>query len=212
MEKIRIKNGVLLQLNGTKKNTVITIDDNMEVVQLKNRKTHKTILLVRKKVRGTFVELDKSPKYVKQYKKASKKVEPSIVNKSFSDVNPEDWRPKHIVQYVRNRYEIIYNSIPLELQWSDRGYTPNPRERSKSWAYAKHLLDKLQKIKISKKRLRHYIDWCFSSKDIPPTMALISCNNWLDSYNYEFKNKRIRQSKIVEIAKNRTELWEKQAR
>ena len=205
MKKIKVNVDSIVNMN-IKKNAIVVINSDIEIITLKSKNNGKKIILLKKRNKGIFVDIDKSPKYKNIYKKKSVAVAKSIVNKSFYDVNPEDWRPKHIVQYVKNKYEITFNSIPLELQWDDKGYSENARSRSKSWAHAKHLFDKMDKVNINRKRIRHYIDWCFEFKNIPPTMALISCDNWIDSYNFEFRNKRIRQSKIVEVDRKSTRL------
>ena len=192
----------------------IVVEDGIDVIVLKNSKTKSTTILLKKKIKGEFVELeDDHPKFKNKYKRhRPKEMSPSVAKKDFYDVNPQDWRPKHVVQYVKNLYEIIYGSIPLELQWEQKGYSKNAHSRSKSWAYAKHMLDKFDKLGVSRKRVKHYLDWCFETKNIPPTMSLLACNNWIDSYNFEFKKKRIRQSKVVEVASHRTEIWNEQTR
>ena len=185
----------------------IAITGDVEILHLKTKKGK--IFLIRKRRKGKFIKTSKEPK-AKQYKKVVKKTTQSISNKKFHQVNPEDWRTKHIVQYLKNKYNIIYNTIPLELQWDERGYSKQAKERARNWAHAKHLLDKFDRLKISRKRIRHYIDWCFDTRNINPTMSLLSCNNWIDSYNLEFRNKRIRQTKVMEVVKQRTKIWKDQ--
>ncbi len=193
---------------GINKRSVVVINGEVEILHLKTKKGK--ILLIKKKPKSNFIETNE-PK-TKQYRKIIKKTSQAVTNKKFHQVNPEDWRPKHIVQYLKNKYEIIYNTIPLDLQWDEKGYTKQAKDRAKNWAYAKHLLDKFDRLKISRKRVRHYIDWCFDEKNIVPTMSLLSCNNWIDSYNIEFRNKRIRQTKVMEVVKQRTEIWRDQTK
>lgn len=159
-----------------------------------------------------FLELDDKYEKKKIMKKRSK---PSpVADKKFYELSPEDWRPKHIVQYFRSKYKKEYDVIPLQLDWNDSGHVRSgqARERSKCWAYAKHLTDKFNSKNINIKRFKHYIDWTFDEFDINPTMALISCNSWIDQYLLKVVKKRKRMNENKEDWDKKIEKLERKSK
>jgi len=179
----------------------IVSDKRLEITKLYDKDCDcKYIYCLKKIDNGEFVKFNG----VASDKKIKRKSEKIIAGKYFYSLPVELWRPKNIVQYVRFKFKRIYGYIPLDLNWNDEGYIDNPRTRSKCWAYAKHLIDKFNKLKISKKRLQDYIDWCFDTfDDVNINMGFLSCNSWIDQYYSVNKRKKIQ----IGYDKNSEEIW-----
>ena len=140
-----------------------------------------------------------------------KKVVMPIQKRNYNELSPEDWKPKHIVQYIKFKFTTIYGFIPLELKWKSRGYISNAKDRAKCWAYAKHLIDRFNRAKIAKTRLKHYIDWVFQVKvNTIPSMGLLSCNNYIDEYKFKQSRKRLDAVRNGYIEDNK--VWDKQVK
>jgi len=145
-----------------------------------------------KKVEFTEVDVTQRNKNVKLKVPKNKSViqSPELSKKPFTDVSPADWRQKHLVQFVKYYYKKEFGSLPLELKWEDTGYTTNAKERSKSWAYAKSLMNRFEKLEIPKKKIPQYIEWAFAYYEITPTMSLLQCSNWIDTFKFNVLRKR----------------------
>jgi len=203
---------VIVDLTSFNNNLSIILPDN-EILITKTYK-NKILIVKNKQRKSSFIEIDDDNIKKRKKYKLPKKYSPPNPTSSlpFHKVNPEDWRPKHCCQYIRYKYRVIYGNIPLELDWPDKGYTKHSKERVRCWAYAKHLIDKFDRLNLSRKRLKHYIDWCFNRFNLVPTMALLSCNNWIDQYNLENRKKKITNIVEKKNVKTRTKEWEKMVR
>ncbi len=186
----KLPNGALfLDLNGVKgldeNGLVIRWPDHLKnPISVSNGKTF--LLSTSPKEKISNIIFVKKPIRSKIMKRKQKQ---DLMKKILSEMNcnqllSKDWKPIHILQYIKLRWRKKYGKLSLELNWKDRGYTENPTQRAKCWGYAKGLLDKLEKHGI-KNRAREYINWCFDSrKEMIPSMSLISCNNWIDEFYF----------------------------
>ena len=168
------------------------VDDDFFIFLSKNHnrpsfiKTNEGLIIMGKKRKGMFKK--GKPKKIDKIRLKKKIVKNTVIG-NWMDTDEGLWRPKQLIQYVKHRYVVKYSKLPLELDFADEGYTLHSRERLRAWAYGKHLLDKLNRHGI-KNKVRNYISWCFETQTrrITPTMALLSCNNWIDQYFFTMSN------------------------
>jgi len=196
--------------NKKAKQIIIVLPENFEpsIVKIKGKSP---LIMCNKRKKSKFVEIEGKRNKYRMPKKKYVAPDP-ISSLSFYKTNPEDWRPRHICQYVKYKFRAIYGHLPLELQWHERGYSSYAKERSRSWAYSKHLIDKFGRAKLPKKRLQHYIDWCFNEFNITPTMALLSCNSWIDQYSLKNRRKKMLQITDKCIYEERSKKWYERVR
>jgi len=180
---------------------LIKSENKLELVKLHDREGNYIYCLKEIKSAGEFHQFDGKFKKIKIPKKKNNLN--IVTNKLFYDIPIEYWKPKNVVQYVRYKFKTVYSYIPLELDWNDSGYIANPRDRSKCWAHAKHLIDKFDKLNISRKRLKDYIDWAFEKFETKINMGFLSCNSWIDQYYSENKRKKI----SIGYEKTSQEVW-----
>jgi len=187
--KIKEKNKkLLIDLSGeVGKEIVIKLPGDYSVPKLSaSNKDFKIIKT--SQVKFGFVEIDakvgRVNKKIRVPKNINAKKQPELTNKSFNEVSPAEWKPRHLVQYVKYHYKKVYDTdvLPLELDWKDFGRTKNAAIRNSAWAYAKHLMEKFDRLKISRKRMPDYIKFSFEENDLVPSMPLLRCDAWVDKY------------------------------
>lgn len=177
--------------------------DGYELGGIKKTK-HCDIVYFNKKKNGTFKQVNiKTNGKDKVPKKKETKISVDV-NGDWNEVSIDLWKPKHVIQYMQLKNKEVFDKIPLELKWSFKD-NKNVRERTKSLAYAKRLLDKFKRARIDKNKLKEYIDWCFTREGVFPSMALVSCDNWIDTYSLTILNGRNKKSKL-----NPDDDWKKQ--
>jgi len=212
--KIKIKEkNLIIDISDLKKNVdniIIILPKKYRHIQNVNWNS-KVILLIKKIMEGKFLELD-ADEYnnkLEQKIKIRKHLTP-VSAKKFYELDPIDWKPKHLVQYVKYKFRLRYGKLSLELDWEDSGMISplNSKQRLKCWAYAVSLFNRFDKSNISRRRLKNYVDWSFEyQKVIVITMPLLACVNWIDAYNFTNKNKRIDYVTDTHLMK-RSEHWE----
>ena len=194
------------------KNIIVLHNDSivLDMDELFETKEYKRLIIkwhggthIVKEAESKFIQLSSeynSETNTKIRFKKRKNISSGDRNKKYNELSPSNWRPKHICQYVKYKYKRRYGRLPLELDWDETGYK-NARERSKNWAHAKHLIDKFERAKIPKRRLKEYINWCFANQNLPPTLPLLSCNAWIDNYIFKFfrGGQEIEEKKIKQM-------------
>jgi len=140
--------------------------------------------MTERETKGSFEDVGEQAKpKMPRYNRANR--DRSNANVNYNRVNPAEWKPKHIVQYLKYLYITNLGQLPLSLRWNDHGYTKNAKERSKAWLNGRFIKDKFAALQLNQREIKDYIRWAWDTQSITPTMSLLSCNDWIDKYNIE---------------------------
>lgn len=169
------------------------IDEKCIVVKWPNNLSAPTIInngsvhLVSDRPRVVIQQVEVS--YKKKKIKINYKKQDIGTGDDYRKIDPADWKPRQLLQYVKKLYTDHYGKLPLELKWSDFGYTDNAIERSRCWGRGKSIIDKFERMG-KRGEVKKYIQWVFENKKTRPTMPLLACSQFIDDYIFSKLDKK----------------------